>query len=668
MAKKIGLELVIGLVDEASSGLSKIADGLKGLAVVGGAAAAAAIVAVGKAAWDAGLQYDEAIDTIITKTGATGATLDGLGADFKAVFTSIPTDAATAAGALAELNQKTGLTGPTLQGATEQVIEMSRLLGGDAAANAAAFGETFNKWGIPAADAGAALDGLFVAAQKTGVGADVLLDQVTRFAAPLQQFGFGFTEATALVANFEAAGVNTQQAMSGLTRALGTFAREGEDPRTALEGLVAQIQTAGTDAEATALAVEAFGAKGGPELAGAIRAGRLSVAELTAAMGDADGAIMQTADATNDFPEKLQVLKNKVATLLMPLGAAMMDGVTAAVDALGPAVDQIFGWFESITAAGTPIAALWATLQATAETVWPQIQAVIEQAWETIQGIIGGAISVIGPLVQEHGAGVAGTLGETWTKITEIIGLAWQIISEIIGAAAQNVRNFLSAHSTEIQAVLGGAWEIIKGIFSTALEIIKGILQTALALIRGDWEGAWTALQTTVGNVWTNIQGVVAGAVTIIETVLGGAWGRIRDGAVTAWEGIKTAIVNAFDGAVQGIKDILNKIIDAMNGAIRSFNKLPGPDIGEIARLATGAHSFAGGLAVVGEAGPELVHLPVGSRVYSAGETQHLGGGNTYNFAFAAPANAYDEQRIEAAVVRGMLRAGVRADVLRRTR
>ena len=73
MAKKAGLSLIISLVDEASSGLQKITGSMKGLAVVGGAAVVAGMAAVGKAAWDAGQIYDEAMDTIITKTGAAGA-------------------------------------------------------------------------------------------------------------------------------------------------------------------------------------------------------------------------------------------------------------------------------------------------------------------------------------------------------------------------------------------------------------------------------------------------------------------------------------------------------------------------------------------------------------------------------------------------------------------
>jgi len=43
-----------------------------------------------------------------------------------------------------------------------------------------------------------------------------------------------------------------------------------------------------------------------------------------------------------------------------------------------------------------------------------------------------------------------------------------------------------------------------------------------------------------------------------------------------------------------------------------------------IPKFATGTNSAPGGLALVGEKGPELIHLPAGSAVKTAGETSRL--------------------------------------------
>ena len=84
----------------------------------------------------------------------------------------------------------------------------------------------------------------------------------------------------------------------------------------------------------------------------------------------------------------------------------------------------------------------------------------------------------------------------------------------------------------------------------------------------------------------------------------------------------------------------MNTIIGFFNALIRAWNnldfeipgiKVPGPlpdipgftvgtpDIGTIPRLASGARNFQGGLAMVGERGPELVNLPRGSDVTPSG-------------------------------------------------
>jgi hypothetical protein len=55
-----------------------------------------------------------------------------------------------------------------------------------------------------------------------------------------------------------------------------------------------------------------------------------------------------------------------------------------------------------------------------------------------------------------------------------------------------------------------------------------------------------------------------------------------------------------------------------------------------VPRFAKGTRFAPGGLALVGEEGPELVSLPRGSRVYTAAQTQAATGGNNYYFNVSA--------------------------------
>src|SRR3989337_604876 len=190
------------------------------------ATAGAAFIGIGAAALASGQKIDAAYDSIITKTGATGATLETLKGDFGAVFKSIPVDAQAAGDVIGELNSKLGLTGPWLQDISRNVLEMSRLLGEDATTNAALFARVIGDWGLPLEDASAKLDAIFVATQKSGIGADRLMQLIVQFGAPMRTFGFSIDEATAMLAKWEKEGVNTELVMGSLRIAAGHFAKE----------------------------------------------------------------------------------------------------------------------------------------------------------------------------------------------------------------------------------------------------------------------------------------------------------------------------------------------------------------------------------------------------------------------------------------------------------
>jgi hypothetical protein len=80
-------------------------------------------------------------------------------------------------------------------------------------------------------------------------------------------------------------------------------------------------------------------------------------------------------------------------------------------------------------------------------------------------------------------------------------------------------------------------------------------------------------------------------------------------------------------GIAQRIKDAINKALPNEITFFGGRGGIPAITV-PIPQLATGARNFAGGLALVGEQGPELVALPRGADVYTASETRQMGAGN----------------------------------------
>lgn len=163
---------------------------------------------------------------------------------------------------------------------------------------------------------------------------------------------------------------------------------------------------------------------------------------------------------------------------------------------------------------------------------------------------------------------------------------------------------------------------------------------------------AWDAISTSVSTVYTYFSVTVwpwmQTAMTNIAT-----WINVAKSAwQVAWAAISTAATGARDiisNVVAEIKAFLQSAIDKVNALIELINSIPGiPDIPSVPGFAEGVQNFSGGMALVGERGPELVRLPRGADVYPNRESQQMLGGNTtttnhtWNLTINNPRNAED--------------------------
>ncbi|MEE8186038.1 MAG: hypothetical protein V3T99_00060 [Nitrososphaerales archaeon] len=112
------------------------------------------------------------------------------------------------------------------------------------------------------------------------------------------------------------------------------------------------------------------------------------------------------------------------------------------------------------------------------------------------------------------------------------------------------------------------------------------------------------------------------------------AWGSNVLAGIKVWGAAFGAIIgNAIKTALNIMIDLLNLGIKTVNASINAFNSIlpPGfPKVGtfkEIPRLQQGVEDFRGGLALIGEGGPEILNLPKGSNVIPNNKI----GGTTFN-------------------------------------
>ena len=197
-------------------------------AAVGGIAVATgkAVVEAGKYMKDLGASFDDAADAIRIGTGATGDALDGLLDDFDAVYKSVPTTMEDASKAIADYNTRLGLTGPQLQEISKQAIQVSDMLGDDLGSVIEESSQAFQQWNIDADDMGGAMDYIFKVSQSTGMGFTDLMADMQKFGPQLQEMGYSFETASALMGQLDKAGVNTDEVLGAMKKSVATLAKE----------------------------------------------------------------------------------------------------------------------------------------------------------------------------------------------------------------------------------------------------------------------------------------------------------------------------------------------------------------------------------------------------------------------------------------------------------
>ena len=564
-----------------------------GGAVVMGALglAATAITAVGVAAWKAGNTMDEAMDTIATATGATGPELEGLRSDFESVFASVPTDAKTAADALGILNSRLDITGPALQNLAAPLLEATRLLGGDITTNAEAFTRVMGDWNLPVEDASTSLDALFVAAQKTGAPLDSLMERVVQYGAPMRNFGFTFKESSALLAKWEAEGVNVEVVMGGMRIAQGKFITQGKDMKTGLWDTVDAIQNAKSSTEGLSIATKIFGAKAAGDMYDTIKAGKFDIDDLVDSMMNADGAIMDTAASTADWGEKWQVFKNKATVALAPIGEKMMEGV-------GKAMDKAIEIFER------------PEIQAALSTFTEAIGTFITNTVAKIPVLIDGFFQFISFLQNNQGivVGVLAALGVAavvWGVVTA--AAAWAVMAPLlpviavillIAAAAYLLYQGWVNNWGGIQEKVAAVWAGLQPVFAALREWLSVAIPAALQWLSNMWttvllpalQAVWSFLQTYVFPLLTAVGRVIAAVIgnsirqwaALIQNIL-------MPGLRSLWEWIDKHIMPTLtkfaqwmsekvSPAIHGIGSAISSLIGWLNNLASRINSIQLPD------------------------------------------------------------------------------------------
>lgn len=322
-------------------GFGKAARTVSKVAAAAVAATAAVAVATGKILIDLGTEFKEAENTIRIGTGATGKDLEGLYASMESVYKTVPTTLQDASSVIADYNTRLGLTGGELEGLSTQAIQVADMLGEDVSGVVESSSQAFQQWHIDADNMGSAMDYIFKVSQSTGVGFTDLMSDMQSYGAQLQEMGYTFEEASALMGQLDKAGVNTGEVLGAMKKSVTTMAKEGKSATEGLAEYYDAIKNAGTATEATAIASEVFGSRAASTMSAAIRDGKLDIEDLTEALKNSRETIGGAAEDTYTFADKWQLVKQNLQTAIEPIATSLVEGLESAMPYILEVVDDL---------------------------------------------------------------------------------------------------------------------------------------------------------------------------------------------------------------------------------------------------------------------------------------------------------------------------------------
>lgn len=351
-----------------------------------------------------------------------------------------------------------------------------------------------------------------------------------------------------------------------------------------------------------------------------------NVKDISGASQDANGNVKGWKETQEDLAQQLSEAGAAAQVLAVNVGDVLLPWVTKIVS-IGK------DWMKNLTGNKTEIMVL--------------------------VGVVGGFVASMMAL---YAAQKIMTAAQTAAKI----GLfAWNTATKI-ATGVQTAFNAVMDANPIMLVVLGIA-ALVAGLvwFFTQTKLGKAIWTDFTTGIAAEWDWvANTIVMPSVHAVGAVFNWLWGSVIKPQGEMMIDGWHVLAGAASTVFGGIGNAIKGAFADVSGVVAAALNGAITLIDGAIGGINDLisaadmiPGVHIAKVAAIphfATGVQNFAGGLALVGENGPEIVGLPSGSSVWPNGTGPGgLGGsgGIVINITGAVGNEAYLAQTVKNAIV-----------------
>ena len=540
----------------------------------------APIMAAGAAGLAAFSEVDEAMDTIIQKTGATGDVADRLSTSFENVGSNTHLELQTVGEAIGEVNTQFGFMDKKLEDSTDYLLKYADINNTDVSQAAIYARQSIEAYELSYDDLNDVLDVTTKTSQDTGQSVDDLMKKAIDGAPQIKQLGLSFDEGVTLIGKFEQAGVDSSTMLSKMSKASVVYAKDNLSLQDGLKGTIDSILNAKDETEALRIANEVFG-KGSDKMVDAIKRGTFTLDDLAKVAKESGGAVADTFAETEDPIDAANRAMNNAKFALADVGESVQISLLPFFEMAIDALKSFKGWWDSldqgtktwiITIAGIiaavgPVLVVLGTLMGSVTKITAGVKdlATVWSELGKLFGLSGGWFAVAVIAIAALVAGLVWAYNNVeWFR--NGVNAFFQGVSDI----AVEVFNFMGGY---ISNIFGGIIQNFQNFFDAGKRIFTGFIDFITGIFTGDWERAWNGVVNIFGGIFDMI---VAMAKAPLNTMIG--------------------LINAFLGGLNNIK--IPKWVPGVGGKSFSISTLP--------YLADGGHVL-NGQAIVGEAGPELL-------------------------------------------------------------
>ena len=269
------------------------------------------------------------------------------------------------------------------------------------------------------------------------------------------------------------------------------------------------------------------------------------------------------------------------------------------------------------------------------ETMGPVIE-LFKILGDIILGVVAVAIGIIIGLFN----GIGKAIDNVIAALLNIVGVFTSIIGIIVGLITTNNDMINKSIDNLIDNVIG----LFKNLGTAILDIVSGFIEGIIIWFTSLYDtlvghSIIPDLVNSIINWFKSLPGKVISYITALVTQAVTKFTDLKDKIVSKVKELINKVLNQFDtlknqigskfeaikNFIQPVIDRFNDIKNAIQGIIDKIKGIKFPSVPDwVPGFAGGVRDFAGGWAMVGEQGPELMYVPKGSDIYSNAQSKNL--------------------------------------------